>query len=128
MKTLISKELYEKYTKECDELQEQICEYENDNDIPKELRAKYRKLSSILIDYEKAYHPLPGRVSTLITDEIKTQMEKNHLKQRSLAKMLGMQESRVSDLLNGKRPLNLNVVKKLHSELHIPADFLLAHS
>ena len=128
MKTLISKEQYEILNKECDKLQDQICEIENDKDIPKDLLARYSKLSDILIAYEEAYHPLPWKVSTLVTDEIKVQMVKKNLKQRGLAKMLGMQESRVSDLLKGKRPLNLNIVKKLHTELKIPADFLLQHS
>ena len=128
MKTLISKEQYEILTKECDELQEQICEIENDEDIPKDLLKKYSELSNILIDYEEAYHPLPGCVSTLITDEIKTQMEKKQIKQVGLGKLLGIDKSRVSELINGKRPLNLNIVKKLHTELNIPADFLLAHS
>jgi antitoxin component HigA of HigAB toxin-antitoxin module len=127
MKTLISKKQYEVLTKECDKLMNQICEFEDQNDAPKELLDKYAELSDILIAYEKAYHPLPWEVSTLITDEIKTRMEKKHLKQRSLSKLLGVDESRVSELMNGKRPLNLNIVKKLHSELHIPADFLLAH-
>ena len=128
MKTLLTKELYESYDKRNEELLEIICQYEDENDIPKDVREEYRKVSRALIDYEEAYHPLPGCVSTLITDEIKTQMQRNNLKQRGLARMLGIQESRVSDLLKGKRPLNLNVVKKLHSELKIPADFLLTHS
>ena len=127
MKTLLTKTEYEIWKKRNDELLDIICQYEDDNDIPESVKTEYRKVSRALIDYEKAYHPLPWKVSTLITDEIKTQMEKNHLKQRSLAKMLEIPESRVSDLMKGKRPLNLNVVKKLHTKLNIPADFLLAH-
>ena len=127
MKTLISKEQFEILTKECDEILNQICEFEDENDIPKELRKKYVTLSDVLIEYEKAYHPLPGRVSTLVTDAIKEQMQERHLKQKNLAKMLGLSDSRVSDLMNGKRALNLNIVKKLHSELNIPADFLLTN-
>ncbi|MCL2028032.1 MAG: helix-turn-helix domain-containing protein [Bacteroidales bacterium] len=128
MKTLISKEQFKVLTKECNALEDQICKFENENDIPKDLLKKYSELSDILIDYENAYHPLPWKVSTLITDEIKTQMEKKQLKQVGLGKLLGIDKSRVSELINGKRPLNLNIVKKLHTELNIPADFLLAHS
>ena len=127
MKTLISKKQYEVLSKECDKLMNQICKFENESDIPKDILDKYVELSDILIDYENAYHPLPWKVSTLITDQIKTQMEKKQLKQVGLGKLLGMDKSRVSELINGKRPLNLNIVKKLHTELGIPSDFLLAH-
>ena len=125
--TLISKEQFKVLTKECNALEDQICEFENENDIPKDLLDRYSKLSRMLIDYENAYHPLPWQVSTLVTDEIKSQMAKKHLKQVGLSKILGIDKSRVSELLNGKRPLNLNIVKKLHTELGIPSDFLLAH-
>jgi len=66
MKTLISKELYESYKKENDKLLDQICHYEDDTDIPVEIVQQYKKVSRALIDYERAYHPLPGRISTII--------------------------------------------------------------
>ena len=66
MKTIISKELYESFKIENDKLLEQICQYENDIDIPTEIVQQYKKISRELIDYERAYHPLPGRVSTII--------------------------------------------------------------
>jgi len=65
MKTLISKGLYESYKKENDKLLEQICQYEVDSDIPIEIVQQYKKISRALIDYEHAYHPLPGRESTI---------------------------------------------------------------
>jgi hypothetical protein len=66
MKTLINKELYESYKKENDKLLEQICQYEDDNSIPWDVVQQYKKISHALIDYEHAYHPLPGRASTII--------------------------------------------------------------
>jgi dihydrodipicolinate synthase/N-acetylneuraminate lyase len=45
---------------------EQICQYEDNKDIPTEIVQHYKKVSRALIDYERAYYPLPGRVSTLI--------------------------------------------------------------
>ena len=65
MKTLISKEVYESFKKENNKLLEQICQYEDDSDIPTEIVQRYKKISRALIDYERAYHPLPGRVSTI---------------------------------------------------------------
>ena len=75
MKTLISKELYESYKKENDNLLEQICQYEIDSDIPTEIVRQYKKISRALIDYERAYHPLPGRISTIIQRKTATKLE-----------------------------------------------------
>lgn len=127
MKTLPTKKQYESYKERNEELLGIICHIENDDDIPQEIKDEFHKISRLMIDYEKAYHPLPWRVSTLITDEIKIQMQKHHLKQRTLGQKLGLSESRMSDLLRGKRPLSVPILKKLHTELNIPADFLLTH-
>ena len=66
MKTLISKELYESFKKENDKLLEQICQYENDSEIPTEIVKQYRKIARAMIDYERVYHPLPGRAGTTV--------------------------------------------------------------
>ena len=93
--------------------------------LSEEDKAKYISLSQAINECESAYHPLPGKVSTLITDAIKARMEANNLKQKEAAKRLGISESRVSDILNGRRSLNLNIVKRLRDNLGIPADFIL---
>ena len=90
--------------------------------LSEEDKAKYIALSQAINEWESAYHPLPGKVSTLITDAIKARMEANNLE---AAKRLGISESRVSDILNGRRSLNLNIVKRLRDNLGIPADFIL---
>jgi len=75
MKTLISKELYESYKKENDKLLKQICKYEVDSEIPLEIVRQYEKISRLLIDYERAYHPLPGRVSSIIQRKTATKFK-----------------------------------------------------
>lgn len=64
-------------------------------------------------EWEAAYHPLPGKVSTLITDEIRRKMDEANLNQIETAEKLGVSKSRISELLSGKRALNLNLVKRL---------------
>ena len=95
--------------------------------VPSDIIHEYKQISDAIIEYEAAYHPLPGRVSAIITNEIVRRMEEKHLKQKNVAQILGISESRMSDLLHGKRPLNLRIVKKLRDELDIPADFILNH-
>lgn len=82
-------------------------------------------MNQAISEWEATYHPLPGRVSTLITDVIRKKMKSENLKQKETAKRLGISESRVSDILNGRRPLNLNIVKRLRDNFGIPADFIL---
>lgn len=86
---------------------------------------EFIRLTDAIYEWESAYHPLPGKVSSLITNEIKKQMEDKKIKQKEAAKMLGISESRVSELLNGKRGLNLNLAKRLRDCFGIPADFIL---
>jgi antitoxin component HigA of HigAB toxin-antitoxin module len=108
-------------------LLKQICQFDNECDIPDDIIMEYKQISDAIIEYESAHHPLPGKISTLIIDEIEKCMLERNLKQKNVAKMLGISESRVSDLLNGKRPLNLRIAKRLRDELGIPADFILNH-
>ena len=51
-------------------------------------------------------------------------MEEKGVNQKQAAKLLGISESRVSDLLNGKRKLNLNIAKRLRDNFGISADFI----
>jgi len=113
------------YKEKSERLLKQICQYENERDIPSEIINEYKQVSGAIIEYEAAYHPLPGRVSTVITGEIVKRMKEKHLKQKNAAHLLGISESRVSDLLRGKRPLNLRIVKRLRDKFDIPADFIL---
>lgn len=88
-------------------------------------KAEYIRLSKCVAEYEDAYYPLPGRVSTLLTDTIKEKMREKGVNQKQTAKLLGISESRVSDLLCGKRKLNLNIAKRLRDNLGLSADFIL---
>lgn len=81
------------------------------------------ELLSLLIDnYEELHHTigLPHPV-----EAIKFRMDQMGLKQKDLVSCFG-DISRVSDVLNLKRKLNLNYIRKLHHELHIPLDALVA--
>jgi len=81
------------------------------------------ELVSILVeDYEdKHYHiEAPDPI-----EAIKFKMEENGLKKQDLATYFGS-PSRVSEVLNRKRPLSLEMIKKLHSGLGISFETLLS--
>lgn len=88
-------------------------------------KEEYTRLVGLVDEYENAYYPLPGYSSTLLTDAIKEKMVEKGVNQRQTAKLLGISESRVSDLLSGKRKLNLNIAKRLRDNLGLSADFIL---
>lgn len=62
---------------------------------------------------------LPDAVSA-----IKFRMEQQELKQKDLVPYIGS-KSKVSEVLCGKRPLSLSMIRKLHAGLGIPAEVLL---
>ena len=81
------------------------------------------ELLSLLIDnYEEEHYPidLPHPI-----EAIKFRMDQMGLKQKDLVECFG-DKSKVSDVLNLKRKLNLTYIRKLHQKLHIPLDALIA--
>lgn len=88
-------------------------------------KEEFVRLTDAIYEWEAAHHPLPGKVSTIITDAIKQRMTIGNIKQKEAAKKLGISESRISELLSGKRTLNLNMVKRLRDNFGISADFIL---
>jgi HTH-type transcriptional regulator/antitoxin HigA len=80
------------------------------------------EILSILIDqYEKEHFPidLPDPI-----EAIKFRMEQMGLKQKDLAEIIGF-KSRVSEILNKKRRLTLDMVRKLNTTLRIPTEVLI---
>ena len=80
------------------------------------------ELLSLLIDnYEKEKHPLelPDPI-----EAIKFRMEQLGYKQKDLAKVMGL-KSRVSEILNKKRKLTLEMIRTLNEVLGIPTEILV---
>ena len=57
-------------------------------------------------------------------EAIRYRMEQQGLSKNDLAQILGF-KSRVTDLFNKNRKLNLSMVRKLHRELNIPLETLI---
>lgn len=79
-------------------------------------------LCTIIESYELKHFPIapPDPI-----DAILFRMDQMNLTKTDLAKYLGSQ-SRVSEVLSGKRHLTLKMVKSLYKGLKIPAEILLA--
>jgi HTH-type transcriptional regulator / antitoxin HigA len=57
-------------------------------------------------------------------EAIKFKMEQMELNQKDLAKIIGL-KSRASEILSRKRPMSINIIRKLSKALSIPADILI---
>lgn len=80
------------------------------------------EILSILIDrYEKEHFPI-GMPDPI--EAIKFRMEQMGMKQKDLAEVVGF-KSRVSEILNRKRKLTLDMIRKLSEALHIPTEVLV---
>jgi len=78
-------------------------------------------LTVLVENYES--HAFPRRVPEPL-EAIRFRMEQQNLKQRDLVPYIGS-PSKVSEVLSGKRPLTLSMMRALHSHLGIPASVLL---
>jgi HTH-type transcriptional regulator/antitoxin HigA len=77
---------------------------------------------SILIDnYENDKFPI-GMPDPI--EAIKFRMEQMGMKQKDLAEVIGF-KSRVSEILNRKRKLTLEMIRKLNETLRIPTEVLI---
>lgn len=91
-------------------------------------KKEYQRLSAIIGEYEDVYYPIPGTVSTAITDAIAKKMEEKKLDKKQAAHILGISVPKINALLHGKGSLKINLVKKLRDNFGIPADFVLDHT
>lgn len=83
------------------------------------------ELLSILVEaYEDRHHPIapPDPI-----EAIKFRMEQQGLTRRDLEPFIGSR-ARVSEVLNRKRPLSVEMIRKLHAGLGIPAEVLIRPS
>ena len=82
----------------------------------------YLEVLSILVeDYERRHYPV-DEIDPV--EVIKYRMEEMGLKQTDLAEYLGGR-SRVSEILNKKRKLTVDMIRILHKKLNLPAETLI---
>ena len=79
----------------------------------------------VLVTLVEAYEAKHWRIDPPDPIEaIKLRMQQRRLSRRDLEKVLGS-KSRVSEILNRKRPLTLEMIRRLHATLGIPPESLI---
>ncbi len=78
-------------------------------------------LALVIKDYEDRNYKIEAPDPV---EAIKYKMEQLNLSKEQLAEILGYR-SRVSEILNRKRKLNLEMIRNLHEKLNIPLESLI---
>jgi HTH-type transcriptional regulator/antitoxin HigA len=96
---------------------EQIFDADANTDEGDELEV----LSMLIEKYESEHFPIeqPDPIEAILF-----RMDQLNLKQKDLADIIGY-KSRVSEVLNRKRKLNLSMIRKLSTTLNIPTSVLV---
>ena len=77
-------------------------------------------LTTLVEDYEEQHYKIEAPDPI---EAIKFRMEQEGLKQKDLVTIVGS-KSRVSEILNKKRKLTIEMIRNLHKQLHIPVESL----
>ena len=81
-------------------------------------------LGNMVDAYEHNNGHAPVHPDSLIA-RIEQEMYKRGLNKGQLAQLLEVPASRLSEILHGKRGVNLDFAKRLHKKLGIPGDFIM---
>ena len=78
-------------------------------------------LATLIEAYEREHYPIdpPNPI-----EAIKFRLEQRGKDPRALIGIIGSR-TRVYEVMTGKRPLSLNMIRSLHKKFHIPADVLI---
>jgi HTH-type transcriptional regulator / antitoxin HigA len=83
---------------------------------------KLQKVSEIVESYELEHYPI-GTPS--LKEVIELRMFEMKLKQKDLAGLLGTSTSRISEYMNGKRDITIEIARSLYKKLNIDSDIIL---
>lgn len=79
-------------------------------------------LSELVEHFETEYYPI---VTPSLKEVIELRMFENKFKQKDLAILLGTSASRISEYMNGKRDITIEIARALHKKLNIDSDIIL---
>ena len=80
------------------------------------------RASEIVQSYESEHYPIG---TPTLKEVIELRMFEMKLKQKDLASLLGTSTSRISEYLNGKRDITMDIARALYIKLNIDSDIIL---
>lgn len=96
---------------------------------PEEIE-RLRNLSLQAEAYEDAIPIMPLQIPTpqTLSDMLSLKMFQLKLKQKDLAALLDITPTRLSEVMTGKRKVNMDLAKRLYQKLAIDPAFILEHA
>lgn len=88
--------------------------------------ALIRELALLAQDYEHKRYTVEA--PTTLEGMIEMKMFEMKLKQKDLAKMLEVSDTKLSLIMNGKQKPDISFLKAIYAKLKIDADFILQHA
>jgi HTH-type transcriptional regulator/antitoxin HigA len=111
---------YKKQTKRMEELLKLLTDK---GKLNLKLQKELDQISDEIADYEEENFAF--KVETL-NEMIELRMYQRKLKQKDIAQILGTTPSRISEILNGKRGLTIELAKGLYNKLNIDPKLILS--
>ena len=82
-----------------------------------------QQLSIAVEQFEMEKYPMPLQAS--ITDVLQNVMHERKMNKSQFSAFLEIPNSTLSSILSGKKKININIAKKLHSKLHLDGNLIL---
>lgn len=120
-----SKSDYDEIMKQIEKLLQKSTNQGGSQSLTENEIKELQTLSIIAEKFEDQLSLMPIKVPTTLVEMIRFKMYELNIKQKQLANILEISEARISELLAGKRKINIELAKKLHKKLNIDAKFIL---
>ena len=124
MKTITTEKEYRAICQQMDSIIGKGTELGDMDLLPETDKNEYIRLSEMVRKWESVHYSFPLVANPLVVN-IRNKMHEMNLTQKGIAKIMGINEARLSEIMRGKRKININIAKKLNTDLHIPADTIL---
>jgi len=99
------------------------------NHLTKKESEALETITQQIAEYESIHYPLPLIKQPKSIDEmIRLKMYERNLTQKELSVLLGIPDSRLSEVIRQKRKVNMDLAKRLHRKLGIDARFIIEKS
>lgn len=102
-----------------------LLEPEMDNEYTREIA----RLGSLMADYEDSYlNILPLRQKSPLIVCIENYFYAHDMRHKDGAKLLGINESQLSQIMCGRRAISMSLAKRLHQRMNIDANMILEYA
>lgn len=91
-----------------------------------EEKAEFKTVSNAVYEWECELEPHPWRTKPSVILAIKKAIRSKGYKQKEAAAIVGVSQTMFSDILHGRKPLNLDIARNLYHYLGVSPDSLLA--